>query len=49
MNDTWNVAQYGEKDVDQEVGIAATFEEDAQRWQDDGEDDFANVTVIDHD
>ena len=33
MNDTWNVAQYSEKDVDQEVGIAATFEEHAKRWQ----------------
>lgn len=47
MNDTWNVAQYCEKDVDQEIGIAATFEEDAKRWQDHGEDDFANVAVID--
>lgn len=47
MNDPWNVAQYCEKNVDQEVGIAATFEEDAKRWQDNGEDDFANVAVID--
>lgn len=47
MNDSWNVAQYSEKDVDQEVGIAATFEEHAKRWQYDREDDFADVAVID--
>lgn len=47
MNDPWNVAQYCEENVDQEVGIAATFEKDAKRWQDNGEDDFANVAVID--
>lgn len=46
VNDTRNVAQYREKDVDQEVGIAATFEENAKRWQEDGEDDFADVAVI---
>lgn len=47
MNDTWDVAQYSEKDVDQEVRIAATFEEDAKRWQYNGEDNLANVAVID--
>ena len=47
VNDTWNVAQYSEKDVNQEIGIAATFEENAKRWQQNGENDFANVAVID--
>ncbi len=43
VNDTWNVTQYGEKDVDQEVGIASTFEEHSQRWKYHRKDDFANV------
>lgn len=47
VNDTWNVAQYSEKDVDQEIGIAATFEEHAKRWQQNGENDFADVAVVD--
>ena len=44
MNDPRNVTQYGEKDIDQEVGVAATLEEDAKRWENDSEDDFADIT-----
>ena len=47
VDDTWDVAQYSEKDVDQEIGIAATFEENTKRWQQNGENNFANVAVID--
>lgn len=46
MDDARNVTQYREKDVDQEIGIAATLEEHAQRWEEDGEDDFADITRI---
>lgn len=40
-----DVAQDREEDVDEEVGIASALEENPQRWQKDGEDDFANVTM----
>ena len=45
MDDTWNVTQYREKDIDQEIRIAAAFEEHTERWQEDGEDDLANVAA----
>lgn len=45
MDDTWDVAQYREENVDQKVGIATPLEEDTNWWQEDGENDFANVTV----
>lgn len=45
MDNTWDIAQYCEEDIDQKVGIAATLEENSDRWQEDGENDFANVTV----
>ncbi len=49
MYNTRNVTQYREEDVDQEVGIAATLQEDPDWWEDDGEDDFANITVMPRD
>lgn len=45
MDDARDVAQYREEDIDQKVGIATTLEEDTNWWQEDGENDFANVTV----
>lgn len=45
MDDTRDVAQYREEDIDQKVGIATTLEKDTDWWQKDGENDFANVTV----
>jgi hypothetical protein len=39
----WNVTENGQEDVDEEVGIAATFQEDTNRRQDDGEDDLDDV------
>ena len=42
-NDTGNPTEDREEDVDQEVGIAASLEEDSQRWQEDGEEVEAHV------
>ena len=46
MDDARNISQYCQEDVDQEVGIAAALEEDTERWEDDGEDDLADVAVV---
>ena len=40
-----NVTQYGEQDVDEQVGTASALEEDTQRWQEDGKDDLADVAI----
>lgn len=45
MDDTRNVTQYREEDVDQQIGATATLEEDTERWEDDGEDDLADVAA----
>ena len=45
MYDTRDITQDGEQDVDEEVCIATSLKEDTKRWEDDGEDDFANVSV----
>ena len=42
---TRDVAQNREEDVDEEVGIASALEENPQRWQKDGKDYFADVTL----
>jgi len=46
VDDTGQVAQDGEQDVDQQVGAAAALEEDTERRQDDGKDDLADVAVF---
>ena len=38
-------AEDGEEDVDQNVGAATTLKEDTERWEDDGEDDLADVAI----
>jgi len=38
-----NVTQNGQQDVDEEISVAAALEEDTQRWEDDGEEDLADV------
>jgi hypothetical protein len=38
-----NVTEDGQENVDEEVGVATTLEEDTQRWEHDGEDDLADV------
>lgn len=43
--DTGDVTQDGEQDVDKEVCIATSLKEDTERWEDDCEDDFADVSV----
>ena len=45
MDDTGDVSKDGQADVDEQVGIAAALEEDAERREDDGEDDLADVAV----
>ena len=46
VDDTGNITQDREQDVDEQVRAAAAFEEDTERWQDDGEDDFEDVAVF---
>lgn len=46
MNDTWDVTQDREEDVDEKIRIAAALKEDTQRWEEDGENDLANVAMI---
>lgn len=43
MDDTGNVTQNGEEDVDEEVGTTTTLEEDTDGREDDGKDDLADV------
>ncbi len=46
VDDTWNVTEDGQQDVDEKVDTAATLEEDTERWEDDGENDLADVAVM---
>jgi hypothetical protein len=43
VDDTGDITQDGEQDVDQEISSAAALQEDTQRWEDDGKNDFADV------
>lgn len=43
MDDTGNVTQDGQQDVDEEVGIATALKEDTQRWENNGKDDLADI------
>jgi hypothetical protein len=36
-------AEDGEEDVDQDVSTASALEKDTKRWEEDGEDDLADV------
>lgn len=45
VDDTGNVTQDGEQDVDEQVGAASALEEDTQRRQEDGKEDLADVAV----
>lgn len=44
MDDTRNVTQNGQTDVDQQVSTASSLQKNTDRRQDDREDDLANVT-----
>ena len=46
MDDTRDVTQYGQQDVDQKVGIATALKEDTKGRKEDGEDDFADITMF---
>lgn len=46
VDDTWEVTQNRQEDIDQEVAAAATLEEYAERRQDDGNDDLADVAGV---
>ena len=48
MNDTRNIPEAGEQDVNEEVAVATAFKEDADGWQEDGENDFADVAKMQH-
>jgi len=43
VDDTGNVTQDGEENVDAEVGTAAALKEDTDGREDDGKDDLADV------
>ena len=46
MDNTRNVTQYRQENVDEKVGIATAFKEDTKGRKDDGEDDFADVATV---
>ena len=46
MDDTRDITQYGQEDVDQKVGIATALKEDTKGGKDDGEYDLANITIF---
>jgi len=43
MNDPWKPSQNCEQDVDEEVSIAPSLEEDTEWWKDESEDDLDDV------
>jgi len=45
VNDTGDVTQDGEKDVNEEVGVAAALEEDTNGREEDGKNDLEDVAV----
>lgn len=46
VDDSGNVTEDREEDVDEQVGAAAALEEDADGGKEDGEDDLADVAVM---
>lgn len=45
MDDTRDVSQNREQDVDEQIGAAATLEEDSQGREEDGKNDLEDVAV----
>lgn len=43
MDNTWDPSEYGQKDVDEKVLIAASLHEDAEGGKDDSCNKFENV------
>lgn len=46
MYDSRNVTEDGQEDVDEQVGVAAALEEDTERREENGQDDFADIAVV---
>ena len=46
MNDSGNVTQDGQTDVDEEIGIASSLEKDTEGRQDEGKNDLADIAVV---
>lgn len=46
MDDTGNVTQDGQADVDEQVGTTSALQEDTHWREDDGEDDLADVAAF---
>ncbi|KGQ01406.1 hypothetical protein PAAG_11870 [Paracoccidioides lutzii Pb01] len=46
MDDTWDIPENGQTDVDEQVGATSAFEKDPERRQEDGKDDFADVSGL---
>lgn len=47
MDDTRDITQDCQQDVDEQVSSTTTLEEDTDGREDDGKDNFANVSVMD--
>jgi hypothetical protein len=43
VNDSRNVTQDSQEDVDEQVCAATSLKEDTQRWEDDGKNDLADI------
>jgi len=43
VDDTGNVTEDGEENVDEKISTTSTLEEDSERREDDGNDDLADV------
>lgn len=46
VDNTGDVTQDGQQDVDQEISTTSALQEDTQRRQEDGENDLADVTIV---
>jgi len=45
MDNAGNVTKNGQQNVDEEISIASSLQEDTQRREDDGKNDLADVSV----
>ena len=46
MDNTRNITQYCQENVDEEIGIATALEENTKRREEDGQDDLADVAIV---
>ena len=45
VNDAGNITQTCQQDVDQDIAPTSSLEEDTKRWEDDGKNDLADISV----